>query len=236
MEWNGCSEQFEHERPKPSPRINVGIELMREEHERLGGDCEGAVSGEISAVTDTGCQTTTAGTEILKVLNISEKELLKTRHGIIGITENALKIMGTLLAKITFRDKSCNQMVYVTAKPMGFFLSERACADLGIIDQDFPNISLAGASKSKTANDGCECIPRSKAPNMPDKLPFEPTEANVPKLKEWLISAFSASAFNKCAHQQLPEMTGNPMLFSKIMMCPIAYILQAKSQYTGRQP
>ena len=210
MEWNDGSEQFEHERPKPSPRINVHVELVREEHERLGGDCDGAVSGIASAITDTGCQTTTAGTEILKILNISESNLLKTRHGIVGITKNALEILGTFLAKITFKDKYCNQMVYVTSNPMGLFLSERACADLGIIDQNFPNISLAGRSKSKLEH-GCECIPRSKAPNMPDTMPFKPSEENIPKLKEWLIDVFSASAFNKCTHQRLPEMTGRPM-------------------------
>ena len=84
MEWNKCNEQFQHERPKPSPKMNVGIELMREEHKRFGGECKGTISGDISAIADTGCQTTTAGTDILKILNISEKDLLKTRHGIVG--------------------------------------------------------------------------------------------------------------------------------------------------------
>ena len=211
MEWNNGTEQFENERPKPSPRINVHVELIREEYERLGVACNGTISGTVSAITDTGCQTTTCGTEILKALNIPETDLLKTRHGIIGITDNALDILGTFLANITFNKKCCKQMVYVTSKPMGLFLSERACVDLGIIDEDFPNVSRAGASKSKPSNDGCECVLRSKAPDMPDEIPYEPSEENIPKLKEWLINAFSASAFNKCTHQKLPEMTGKAM-------------------------
>ncbi len=94
---------------------------------------------------------------------------------------------------------------------MGLFLSERACADLGIIDEDFPNVSTVGATTVQDEGDSCKCIPRSKAPDMPNELPFPPTRENVPKLKEWLINAFASSAFNKCAHQPLPEMTGSPM-------------------------
>ena len=45
MEWNNGTEQFENERPKPSPRINVHVELIREEYERLGVACNGTISG-----------------------------------------------------------------------------------------------------------------------------------------------------------------------------------------------
>ena len=43
---------------------------------------------------------------------------------------------------------------------------------------------------------------------MPAQLPFAPSEANVPAMKRWLLERYSASAFNKCTHQPLPEMKG----------------------------
>ena len=76
MEWDDVNGKFEKERPKPSPTIKVGIKLMQVEHKRLGSECEFAVKGTMSAVTDTGCQTTTSGTEILKILKIPADSLL----------------------------------------------------------------------------------------------------------------------------------------------------------------
>ena len=84
MEWNSLKGAFEKEKPKPSPSIQVELELMKVEHKRLGSDCRKDAKGTMHAITDTGCQTTTSGTEILKVLNIPMSSLLKTRHSIIG--------------------------------------------------------------------------------------------------------------------------------------------------------
>ena len=213
MEWNGARELFEKERPRPSPTIQVGLELMNVEHRRLGSVCNRNAKGKMCAVTDTGCQTTTSGTEILEVLDIPVSSLLKTRHSIIGITDNSLDILGTVLTKITYNGRCTRQMIYVFSRPTGLYLSERACMDLQLIDSDFPAVSHAVAAKSQE-HDGeeeCECLPRTSAPEPPLELPFEPVTENVPKLKEWLIGQFASSAFNKCTHQELPTMTGKPM-------------------------
>ena len=46
---------------------------------------------------------------------------------------------------------------------------------------------------------------------MPTKLPYAPTEENIPKLKEWLLDYYGSTAFNTCEHQELPLMTGEPL-------------------------
>ena len=213
MEWNSHKGSFEREKPRPSPTIQVGLELMDIEHKRLGSDCRRNVKGNMCAVTDTGCQTTTSGTEILKVLGISTSSLLKTRHSIIGITDNSLDILGTVLAKITHKGKCTKQMIYIFSKPTGLYLSERACMDLQLIEEDFPSILRTMPVKSQSQDDEeeCECLPRTPAPEPPMTPPFEAVEENIPKLKEWMIGQFASSAFNKCTHQKLPTMTGKPM-------------------------
>ena len=79
--------------------------------------------------------------------------------------------------------------------------------DLGIVDQNFPNTQSAAC----TQDQACPCIPRTPTPPRPTELPFPPTEENVPKLKHWLLKTFESSAFNQCAHQPLPQMTGEPV-------------------------
>ena len=55
---------------------------------------------------------------------------------------------------------------------------------------------------------GSEVNSSRKTPSRPATLPYEPTEANIPKLKKYLIKAFSQSVFNKdCEH---PVMSGPP--------------------------
>ena len=213
MEWDDVNAKFEKKRPKPSPTIKIQIKLMQVEHKRLGSKCEHAAEGTMFAVTDTGCQTTTSGIEILKVLKIPESSLLKTRHGIIGITDNSLDILGTILANISYNGRCTKQMIYVSSKPTGLYLSERACMDLQLIDADFPHVSKASPTMS-IANDNeddCKCLTRSPAPESTTTIPFETVKENVPKLKEWIVEQFAPSAFNKCVHQELPKMTGKPM-------------------------
>ena len=52
---------------------------------------------------------------------------------------------------------------------------------------------------------------REPPPPVPTQIPFPPTPENREKLQEWLLDHFASSAFNVCEHQQLPQMTGQPM-------------------------
>ena len=58
----------------------------------------------------------------------------------------------------------------------------------------------------------CNCPVRSLPPAHPDKIPFEPIESNIDKLKNWIVDRFKASAFNNCSHQKLPLVNGSPTL------------------------
>ena len=58
----------------------------------------------------------------------------------------------------------------------------------------------------------CQCPRRGQVPPLPIKLPYEPTEENIPKIIEWLLDYYGSTAFNTCEHQGLPLMTGEPPL------------------------
>ena len=163
---------------------------------------------DVTAIADSGCQTCTAGPELLNQLKCPYAYLVKTKHRIVGITHSPLNIMGTLFLKITKGEHTSNQMVYISKNCQGFYLSQTAMKDLHIVDKLFPH-SISAATESNP--DECNCPKRTTPPERPHQIPFEQTEKNIPRLKSWLLDAFASSAFNQCPHQGLPKMTGEPV-------------------------
>ena len=131
-------------------------------------------------------------------------------------------------------------MVYITPDTDKFYLSREVLGDMKIINDKFPvipeepivssvssipsTINLESASgvtspPSTTATKipptgsyaPCGCRNRTKPPERPEKLPFECSESNVPRMRQWLLDRYSSSTFNKCSHQQLPLMEGPPI-------------------------
>ena len=56
----------------------------------------------------------------------------------------------------------------------------------------------------------CKCPLRTIPPPAPSHPPFECTEENIPKLKEWILRKYESSAFNCCENQPLPLIQGSP--------------------------
>ena len=125
MEWNNKTRKFERKSPKPPPIINVKVSLMNEVHKDFGIHCTQKPDKDIEAIADTGCQTTTCGIDTLREMNIPEQCLIPTNHGIVGITDTRLNILGTLMLKMTYNGSETRQMVYVSSNPMGLYLSEK---------------------------------------------------------------------------------------------------------------
>ena len=197
---------------------------MHGAHERFGCRWKGSRVGydkpkSFDSTADTGCQTCTAGADVIRQL-CPDEYLVPTRHRIVGITDASLHIIGMALLQITGESgKQTRQVVYVSENISGLYLSESALKELGVIDKDFPNSVVsccetqcqASNIEERDEEDQCKCIPRSDTPERPASLPYPPTPENVPRMKEWLVKAFSSSAFNTCSHQQLQTMTGAPV-------------------------
>ena len=219
MAWSEEGSKFVRKRPARSPQLPVKLTLMTDVHKDFGIYCNQRVpERKLTAIADTGCQTTTAGTDLLDAMRIPKRFLIPTSHLIVGITDSHLDIIGALMMDIRSKGRSSKQMVYISSNSKGLYLSEDALKDLKLVHKDFPNQScpsMAGVTVTPPEDDleeaECKCIPRAEAPGRPSKLPFPATDENRSKLKSWLIETFSGSAFNTCTHQPLKVMTGPPM-------------------------
>jgi len=200
MEWDKNNQRFQVQKPHPSPVTRIKISVLQDVHKKFGANMKiDTTPRTVCAVTDTGCQTTTCGAEILDILNIDRNHLIPTSHGILGITDTRLNIIGSIFAQIQLKNRSTNQMIHVSTNSSGLFLSLGACKDLAIVHRSFPDVdSYIASTREEVKDPNCKCLPRGEAPDHPSQIPYLPIESNVRKLKEWLISKFEASAFNTC--------------------------------------
>ena len=132
------------------------------------------------------------------------------------------------------------QLAYVSKSVKSVYLSRDACEDLGTISSSFPEIGSVNTIQNapahhidtiqytigrisetqilKCTNTGvigpddipCSCPTRTLPQADPPVLPCEPTQANLPTLKQYIMERFKSSAFNCCERQPLPTMTGMP--------------------------
>lgn len=130
--------------PDPSPMLQVKVTMMHDAHKTLGIHWRGSRRGSyesvnISGLADTGCQTCTAGLDFLRAIGCPDEYMIPTKHQIVGITSSDLGIVGAVCLKIQLNGACSRQLVYISEKVQGFFISEGTLKDLGIISQDFPN-------------------------------------------------------------------------------------------------
>lgn len=179
---------------------------------------------EVTAVTDTGAQTCTAGLEILKLMKCDEEWLVKTSHRICGVNNAGLSIRGALVTDITLNNIKTTEIMYICDNVSGIYLSQTALKKLGMIEEDFPRNKnqetyatpmSANANKEDASNTTekapCGCPLRKPCPPLLDKLPLPADNDHRAELEEWIKQHFASSAFNTCTHQKMPEMTGEPL-------------------------
>ena len=152
--WNGTT--FTPGKPAPPPRMTVSLTVMHAAHERFGCRWKGSRVGyarpkSFKTIADTGCQTCTAGVDIIRQL-CPDAYLVPTRHRIVGITDSSLRIVGMALLHITSESgRQTRQVVYVSENINGLYLSESALKDLGVIDVNFPNSVVDGSGSLSQA-------------------------------------------------------------------------------------
>ena len=106
MAWSEEGEKFVKKPPTPSPLLPVKLTLLTDSHKQFGIYCNQKVlERKLTAVADTGCQTTTAGTDLLEALRIPKQFLIPTRHLIVGITDSHLDIIDALMMNIQHKGR-----------------------------------------------------------------------------------------------------------------------------------
>ena len=130
---------------------------------------------------------TVAGVNLVHSLGITRRELIPVATNVNAAGANGLNLVGGMFITIASTDQEGNiretrQMCYISEKIFVLYLSEQACKDLGVRQEDFPNIptKVAGtlASSSATQTRTCSCPDRTSPPPPPTSLPYPATERN----------------------------------------------------------
>ena len=207
--------------PAPHPIVRVTVSLCMEGYEEMELPHPRVTNRQDvrGAMADTGAQMTVGDITLVHALGLTKRELLPLASNINAANRTALGLIGGILIKITMEDgdgkqSNSNQLCYISTDVQSLYLSREACADLGLIDEDFPTIKTqAGFNKLESDTPRpCSCPDRELPPPPPTSLPFPATEENTEKLKTWIVEKYAASAFNQCCHQTLPIMSGSPPL------------------------
>ena len=179
---------------------------------------------ETQGMGDTGASVCLGGPPTLRSLGITEDHLTKCSMTLYGADNTDINLLGIVPVMITDRvsRRQTKQFLYICQKsPRNILLSLDACIELGYVDSNFPSSSQREAEQSemsvvdtsvnragKKQECDCQCPARALAPDVPTKIPFEPSEANLDKLEKWILDYYAASAFNQCECQPLPSKIG----------------------------
>ena len=184
-------------------------------------------TAKLTAMADTGCQSCLAGTKVIRLLGLSDSDLLPVTLRMHAANNNGIKILGAVVLRFsgqshTGQTLETRQIVYITSDTDKLFLSREACTALGMITTNFPSVGeMNKESQAASINQQtpCDCPPRQKPPPKPTELPFPATEENRVSLQQWLLEYYKSSTFNTCEHQPLPLMDSVPM---RLMVDPEA--------------
>ena len=176
---------------------------------------------EITVVADSGCQSPIMGLDHLYRLGLKKRDLVRVKATATSISGSQIDIIGIVVLRLSGVDKNTGKtaetagQVRVARDVRDFYISKQMMRDLGIIKDDFPSVQVAEVRSETEPVAGerasCGCLRRAPPPPLPERLPMEPTEANVERMKSWILDRYAASAFNKCPHMRLPMMTCDPI-------------------------
>ena len=187
---------------------------------------------------DSGAQMNITGVQKIEQMGYSRASLFPVSMGIEGASKEKIHILGGIILEViatnpaTKQTLSTFQLFYVYNQVTQTYLSRDCCEQLQTFPQNFPSIgscppaTIAGAKATASttppscsnsgvptqADQPCRCPRRTLPPTDTPTLPCEPSEENLPILKQFIMDRFSSSAFNVCEHQSLPLMSDSEPL------------------------
>lgn len=218
------------------PMVQLRMTTKKEDYDTFGATFPKIAPLHVQVITDTGAQSCLWSRSSFDKSGLRFSDLLPVTYGMLAANKSPIRIDGAILLRLEGRDKlnkpiECAVMVYVSPDANGFYLSNEAMAQLGIIGKNFPQVGSAFidstqmelpnvASNMKICDDGiCDCPKRMPPPGPPAALPFPCCPENNERMQQWLLTRYAASTFNTCPHQPLPGMAGPPI---KILVDPDA--------------
>lgn len=186
MEWNGT--QFEAQPPLPPPKMTITIEVITDKNALPpqfsfppGFQPKPVIT---TTLADSGAQTCSGDLRLLFSLGCTKENLFPTTHGIRGVTDTRLQLLGVLPTRITVGIYNTNQIMYFAENTHGCLLSEKALRDLRILPEKFPSVCAVVSTSTVSMSLGtpvkakCGCPKRLQSPEQPASIPFSPIESN----------------------------------------------------------
>ena len=139
---------------------------------------------------DSGAGICLAGPQHVLKLGIPLESLIPCTKKVTAVGGSVLTCIGWLPAQFQIGSNTTRQPLYICQKINRIYFSRRGCTEVNILPTSFPypmNYTKPSVSEISTE------IP----PARPVKIPFPPTEANVGKLKNYLIEKFEKSVFTR---------------------------------------
>ena len=206
---------------EPHPTITLTAFTTESDYNHLRLPCPTTKPTKVTVVTDSGCQSSLIGLKVMYKLGLKKSCLVPVKGKMSAINGEGINILGAVFLRLEGTDTSTGQsvqtavMAHATESTDRFYISRQAMRELGIIPHDFPKIHAppinAASSNTELAIAPCGCPKHQLPPKRPGSLPYEPVEKNVDAMKLWLLDFFSSSTFNRCPHQRLPMMKGDPI-------------------------
>ena len=120
-------------------------------------------------------------------LKVNKQSLIPCNKLVRSIDGSTLRCSGWLPMTFTIDNHTTTQ--YICEKVDRIYISPKGYTELNILPETFLYPMSITISSVDTL--------LSNLPQPPEKLPFEPTEKNVPKLKQYLLQQFSKTTFNR---------------------------------------
>ena len=170
----------------------------------------------LNVFPDSGATITLGGPKHLKLMGLSENNLIRCDKTVRAVGGFKLVCKGWVPIKFSIENKSTNEALYICNGIDRLYLSKEACISLSILSQDYPmpmiNSIQDKNETSSNLNPKAKCFEppkkNQKLPMRPKIIPYPPIENNVTKLKQWLVENFADTAFNREA--PFPVMSGPP--------------------------
>ena len=141
---------------------------------------------------DSGASICLAGPQHLDKLGVKQNSLTQCNKLVRAVGGSVLRCSGWLPMTFTIEGHNTTQPLYICDKVDRVYISRKGCTELSILPETFPFPMTNAISSAFSVND-----PVNNLPSRPATLPFEPTEENVPKLKQYLLDQFSQTTFNR---------------------------------------
>ena len=179
---------------------------------------------DIMAVADSGAMSNLWGLKEFLDAGFTRDDIVPVTIDIRAANKVNLNVVGYFRANICGDNRngkniSCYDKIFISDSVQDFYLSFDTMLSLGILSSAFPEVGqfrqeqeiTTHATISTDTSAVCDCPKRGPVPPRPAKLPFEPTEENNGKMRDWLLDYFKSSTFNVCPHTPLPAMSGPPI-------------------------